>query len=202
MRVLVIDDDQAVCDVFGEFLQEIGHEPVITHNAETALDALRAAKPDAVLLYVCLPGMSGLDFLKHATVRDLRVPILVVSGRATESQAQECLRAGAFDFIGKPVALLRLQEALARFEPQPEDQGRKADLPSDRRRAPRAPVTLAVRVREQNRPEWESTSINLSASGIKVQANGPRHSGGGTTLSIEVPDTDTRPHAPPRPSAP
>src|SRR4030095_13583517 len=192
MRVLVIDDDQAVCDVFGEFLQEIGHEPVITHNAETALDALRAEKPDAVLLDVCLPGMSGLDFLKHATVRDLRVPILVVSGRATESQAQECLRAGAFDFIGKPVALRRLQEALACFEPQPEDQGRKATLPSEQRRAPRAAVALAVRVREQNRPEWESTSINVSASGIKVQANGTRHSGGATTLSIALPDSDTR----------
>src|SRR4029450_12387733 len=192
MRVLVIDDDQAVCEVFGEFLQEIGHEPVITHNAETALDALRVERPDAVLLDVCLPGMSGLDFLKHATVRDLRVRVLVFSGRATESEAQECLRAGAFDFIGKPVALRRLQEALACFEPEPEDPGRKADLPSDRRRAPRAPVTLAVRVREHNRPEWESTSINLSASGIKVQANGPRHSGGATTLSIELPDSDTR----------
>ena len=180
MRVLVIDDDQAVCEVFGEFLQEIGHEPVITHNAETALDALRAEKPDAVLLDVCLPGMSGLDFLKHATVRDLRVPVLVVSGRATESQAQECLRAGAFDFIGKPVALRRLQEALACFEREPENQRRKTDLPSDRRRAPRAPVSLPVRVREQNRPEWESTSINLSVSGIKVQANGTRHSGGAT----------------------
>ena len=192
MRVLVIDDDQAVCEVFGEFLQEIGHEPVITHNAETALNALRAERPDAVLLDVCLPGMSGLDFLKHAAVRDLHVPVLVVSGRATESQAQECLRAGAFDFIGKPVALRRLQEALACFEPQPEDSGRQVAPPSERRRAPRAIVALPVRVREQNGAEWESTSINLSVSGIKVQANGPRHSGGTTTLSIALPDSDTR----------
>ena len=192
MRVLVIDDDQAVCEVFGEFLQEIGHEPVITHNAETALDTLSAEKPDAVLLDVCLPGMSGLDFLQHATVRDLRVPILVISGRATESQAQECLRAGAFDFIGKPVALRRLQEALACFEPKPDDPGRKVEAPSERRRAPRAVVELPVRVREKNGAEWESTSINLSASGIKVQAKGARHSGGATTLSITLPDSDTR----------
>ena len=85
MRVLVIDDDQAVCEVFGEFLHEIGHDPVITHTAETALDTLRAERPDAVLLDVCLPGMSGLDFMKLEAVRDLRVPILVISGRATES---------------------------------------------------------------------------------------------------------------------
>jgi signal transduction histidine kinase/DNA-binding response OmpR family regulator len=192
MRVLVIDDDQAVCEVFGEFLHEIGHQPLITHNAESALDSLRVERPDAVLLDVCLPGMSGLDFLKHATVRDLRVPILVISGRATESQAQECLRAGAFDFIGKPVALRRLQEALACFDPRPETPARSDEPESERRRAPRAIVSLPVRVREQNGAEWESTSINLSASGIKVQANGARHSGGTTTLTITLPDRDTR----------
>src|SRR5437899_10963280 len=192
MRVLVIDDDQAVCEVFGEFLHEIGHEPLIKHNAETALNALRAERPDAVLLDVCLPGMSGLDFLKHAAVRDLHVPVLVVSGRATESQAQECLRAGAFDFIGKPVALRRLQEALACFESQPETPPRSLDSPTDRRRAPRAILALPVRVHEQNGAAWESKSVNLSASGIKVQANGSRHSGGTTTLSITLPESGTR----------
>src|SRR5881296_3421787 len=192
MRVLVIDDDQAVCEVFGEFLHEIGHEPLIKHNAETALDALRVEQPDAVLLDMCLPGMSGLDFLKHDMVRDLRVPILVISGRATESQAQECLRAGAFDFIGKPVALRRLQEALACFESQPETPPRSLDSPTDRRRAPRAILALPVRVHEQNGAAWESKSVNLSASGIKVQANGSRHSGGTTTLSIMLPDSGTR----------
>src|SRR5882762_4208197 len=189
MRILVIDDDQAVCEVFGEFLHEIGHEPVIAHTAETALDTLREERPDAVLLDVCLPGMSGLDFMKLEAVRDLRVPILVISGRATESQAQECLRAGAFDFIGKPVALRRLQEALSCFETQPEDPGRRVAPPSERRRAPRAIVALPVRVREQNGAEWESTSINLSVSGIKVKANGPRLSGGTTTLPIALPDS-------------
>src|SRR2546422_914239 len=192
MRVLVIDDDQAVCEVFGEFLHEIGHEPLIKHNAETALDAVRVERPDAVLLDMCLPGMSGLDFLKHDMVRDLRVPILVISGRATESQAQECLRAGAFDVMGKPVALGRLQEALACFESQPEAPGRSVDPPSDRRRAPRAILALPVRVHEQNGAAWESKSVNLSASGIKVQTNGSRHSGGTTTLSIMLPDSGTR----------
>jgi len=191
MRVLVIDDDQAVCEVFGEFLHEIGHEPLITHTAETALDTLRAEKPDAVLLDVCLPGMSGLDFLKLEAVRDLHVPILVISGRATESQAQECLRAGAFDFIGKPVALRRLQEALACFEPRPQapSKGDAAEL--ERRRAPRAMLALPVRVREQSGAEWESTSVNLSASGIKVRGNGSRHAGRTATLSIALPESGT-----------
>src|SRR3989441_13202430 len=150
MRVLVIDDDQAVCEVFGEFIHEIGHEPLITHTADNALDTIRAERPDAVLVDVCWPGMSGLDFLKLEAVRDLRVPILVISGRATESQAQECLQAGAFDFIGKPVALRRLQEALACFESQPEAPGRSVDPPAAERRAPAASLAPPVRAHAQD----------------------------------------------------
>src|SRR2546427_12118270 len=172
MRVLIVDDDPALCEVFGAFLHEIGPQPVIASTAESALDTLRAERPDAVLLDVCLPGMSGLDFLKLEAVRDLGVPILVISGRATETQAQECLQAGAFDFIGKPVALRRLQEALACFESQPETPGRSVEPTTDRRRAPRAILALPVRVREQNGAEWEAQSVNLSASRINVQATG------------------------------
>src|SRR5882672_365320 len=138
MRVLVVDDDPVLCEVFGEFLHEIGHKPVIAYTAEAALDTIRAEPPDAVLLDVCLPGMSGLDFLKLDAVRDMGVPIVVISGRATETQAQECLRAGAFDFIGKPVALQRLEEALACFEARPESPGSLDPIGAERRREPRA----------------------------------------------------------------
>src|SRR6267142_3399707 len=203
MRILVIDDDQAVCEVFGEFLHEIGHEPVIAHTAETALDTLRVERPDAVLLDVCLPGMSGLDFMKQEAVRSLHVPILVISGRATESQAQEAMRAGAFDFIGKPIALRRLQEALACFEvpdkapsKNKNGTGQTDETEPERRRAPRAAVALPVRIREQSGAEWESTSVNVSASGIKVRGNGPRCAAGMATLSITLPESETQVEVP------
>src|SRR5882672_3612733 len=203
MRILIIDDDQAVCEVFGEFLHEIGHEPVIAHTAETALDALRVERPDAVLLDVCLPGMSGLDFMKQEAVRSLHVPILVISGRATESQAQEAMRAGAFDFIGKPIALRRLQEALACFEvpdkapsKSKNGTGQTDETEPERRRAPRAAVALPVRIREQSGAEWESTSVNVSASGIKVRGNGPRRAAGMATLSITLPESETQVEVP------
>src|SRR5436853_7557901 len=194
MRVLVVDDDPALCEVFGEFLHEIGHQPVIAYSAETALDTIKSTRPDAVLLDVCLPGMSGLDFLKLDAVRDLRVPILVISGRATESQAQEAMRAGAFDFIGKPVALRRLQEVLACFEAPAAapTKVQDAEVPPERRRAPRAMVALPVRIREQSGAEWEATSVNLSASGIKVRANGSRRTAGMATLSITLPESETQ----------
>lgn len=136
MRVLIVDDDQTLCGVFEEFLSEIGHQPLAVHTAEAALDALRAERPDAILLDICLPGMSGLDFLSLPLVRELHVPTLVISGRVNESQAQESLRLGAFDFMGKPVALQRLAEVLACLESRPSAR-RPGAQPTARRRAPR-----------------------------------------------------------------
>jgi signal transduction histidine kinase/DNA-binding response OmpR family regulator len=191
MRVLIVEDDQTLCGVFEEFLSEIGHQPLVVHGAEAALDALRAERPDAILLDICLPGMSGLDFLSLPLVREQRVPTLVISGRVNESQAQECLRLGAFDFMGKPVALQRLAEVLACLDSRPSAR-RPGAQPNERRRAPRASLALPVRGRERSGGEWESTSANLSTSGIKVHASGSIRPGQETTLTLTLPDGDTR----------
>src|SRR6266850_4179801 len=191
MRVLVVEDDRALCMVFTEFLSEVGHQPVAVHTAEAALDALRAGRPEAMLLDISLPGMSGLDLLKLQVVRELRVPTVVISGRATESQAQDCLQSGAFDFIGKPVALQRLADVLGCLESRPSARRPEAP-PIERRRAPRTPVTLPVRAREPNGREWESTSVNLSTSGVKIRAGGATRPGPETALTLTLPDGETR----------
>src|SRR3989442_2141702 len=121
-----------------------------------------------MLLDICLPGMTGLDLLKLQVVRELRVPTVVISGRATESQARDCLRAGAFDFIGKPVALQRLAEVLGCLESRPS--ARPDAPPIERRRAPPAPLALPVPARESNGREFESASVNLRTSGGKSSA--------------------------------
>src|SRR5437870_8809127 len=194
MRILVIDDDQAVCEVFGEFLHEIGHETDLSRPAETAISTSGEEGPDAVLVDVCLPGERTLDFVTLEAVGDVRAPILLLTTPTTESQAQEAMRAGAFDFIGKPVALRRLQEVLACFEAPAAapTKVKDAEVPPERRRAPRAMVALPVRIREQSGAEWESTSVNLSASGIKVRANGSRRTAGMATLSITLPESETQ----------
>src|SRR2546426_5217506 len=68
-------------------------------SAEDALEKLVSEQPHAILLDIRLPGMSGLDFLELPAVRDSGVPIVAVSGVATEGQARECLKRGALDFI-------------------------------------------------------------------------------------------------------
>src|SRR2546427_2575316 len=157
MRVLVVEDDPLLCDVLRDFLRELGHEPVVTHCAEDALTSMGLELPDAVLLDIYLPGISGLDFLQLQTTRESRIPIVAISGMAAESQARECVQLGAVDFLPKPVELERLREVLTCLEPhagRPSPSARR----NERRRAPRAAVAVPVRRSEERRVGKECRS--------------------------------------------
>ncbi|MGH7345521.1 MAG: response regulator, partial [Candidatus Rokuibacteriota bacterium] len=117
LRILVVEDDERLAEVFRDFTAELGYLPIVVGSAEAALEALTSARPDAILLDVRLPGMSGVEFLNLAEVRDSGVPVVVVSGVATEMEARACLKLGALDFIRKPVTLERLGQVLAYLGP-------------------------------------------------------------------------------------
>jgi CheY-like chemotaxis protein len=170
MKILVVEDEVDIGEVFRDFLLELGHEPVLARSAEGALSSLQRARPDAIILDMNLPGMSGLDFLQLRPVREARLPVVAVSGVATEAQARECLRLGAIDFVGKPVALERLQTVLASIEPHALFRLQtEADAFVERRGAVRLAQPLPVRIVEYNGTEWQTSSMNMSPFGMKVQ---------------------------------
>ena len=188
MRVLVVEDEPDVGDVFIDYLLELGHQPVLVRSAEDALGSLATERPDAILLDVHLPGMSGLEFLRLPHIRESGVPIVAMSGVATESQARECLRLGAVEFVGKPLPLDRLQEVLADIEPRSRDKKVAARGAPDRRVSTRAPLTVPVRIAEYSGVQWEATSVDVSVSGIRVSARADARTGGVARLSFTPPD--------------
>jgi len=189
MRVLVVEDETDLGEVFREFLSELGHQPVLVRSAEAALGKLQSERPDAIILDIHLPGMSGLDFLQLRPVREAGLPIVAVSGVATESQARECLRLGALDFVGKPVPLQRLHDVLTFLEPHAinrmrDDQARHAD----RRQSPRARLELPVALHEYRGASWSGTCVELSATGMKVKSDAPLSAGVAIKCSFRPPD--------------
>src|SRR2546429_5585920 len=102
MRVLIVEDDRSVGSVLQDFLLELGHESELVLSAEGALDRLDQNRPDLILLDFRLPGMNGLDFLHRPRVRDSRIPVTVVSGIASELQAEACLRLRADWVVAEP----------------------------------------------------------------------------------------------------
>ena len=190
MRVLVVEDEQDVGDVFIDYLIELGHQPLLVRTAEAALGKLVTERPDAIIVDVNLPGMSGLEFLQLRPIRESGVPIVAVSGVATESQARECLRLGAVDFVGKPLPFERLQEVLTYIEPHALDRKLSpADTEQrDRRHQPRAPLTVPVRVAEYGGASWEATSVDIAIGGIRLSGRAATRAGGAARLTFTPPD--------------
>src|SRR5216683_6365553 len=193
MRVLVVEDEQDVGDVFLDYLLELGHQPLLVRTAEAALGKLVTERPDAIIVDINLPGMSGIEFLQLRPIRECGVPVVAVSGVATESQARECLRLGAVDFVGKPLPFERLQEVLTYLEPHALDRrlGNGEDARQDRRHAPRAPLTVPVRVVEYGGAEWQAQSVDVSVGGIRVSGRASTRSGSAARLTFTPPDGGT-----------
>ena len=189
MRVLVVEDETDLGEVFRDFLSDLGHQAILVRSAEAALGKLQSDRPDAIILDINLPGMSGLDFLQLRPVREAGLPIVAVSGVATESQARECLRLGALDFVGKPVPLDRLLDVLTFLEPHAlnrrrDDQARRAE----RRQSPRVRLELPVTLNEYRGASWSGMCVELSLSGMKVQTEAPLSTGLAIKCTFTPPD--------------
>jgi CheY-like chemotaxis protein len=188
MRVLVVEDEQPLGEVYRDFLAELGHDAVIVRSAEAALGSLERQRPDAIILDINLPGMSGLDFLQLRPVRDAALPIVAISGVATEGQARACLQLGALDFVGKPVPLERLNQVLTFLEPHALVRRRTESNRPERRRRPRARVGFPVRIVEYKGTAWDGVCDDLSATGMKVRSPAPLAEGTAVRLVFTPPD--------------
>ena len=189
MRVLVVEDEQDLGEVFRDFLAELGHQPVVVRTAEAALGKLATERPDAIILDIHLPGMSGIDFLQLRPIRESGLPIVAVSGVVTESQARECLRLGALDFVGKPVPLQRLSDVLTFLEPhalnRQRDEGARR---AERRRGARAHARFPVRVIEYSGRTSNGTCVDLGPLGVKVRVDVPLTTGTPVKLGFTLPE--------------
>ena len=189
MKILIVEDEVQVGEVFRDLLLELGHEPVLVRSAEGALGLFQKSRLDAIILDLKLPGMSGIDFLQLRPVRESGVPVVVVSGVATEAEARECLRLGAVDFLDKPVPFERLQTVLASIEPQALFRLHvDAATRVERRRALRVPLPVPVRVLEYNGTAWDTSSVNVSSSGIKIHLVMGISPGAAVKLVFTLPD--------------
>jgi CheY-like chemotaxis protein len=188
MRVLVVEDEEPLGGVFRDFLVELGHDATVVRSAEAALGSLEYQRPDAIILDINLPGMSGLDFLQLRPVRDAGLAIVAISGVATETQARECLRLGALEFVGKPIPLDRLNDVLTFLEPHALLRRQNETARRERRRGPRVPVGFPVRIVEYQGTAWDGVCTELSATGMKVRSAASLREGSAVKLLFTPPD--------------
>jgi two-component system, NtrC family, nitrogen regulation response regulator NtrX len=113
-RILVLDDEPNIGNSLRLILEREGYAVSIARSIAEAKNAFTNA--DALLLDVRVPDGSGIDFLRQLRERDFAAPAIMISGHGTIAEAVEATRAGAFDFLEKPLGrdkvLLSLKNAL------------------------------------------------------------------------------------------
>ncbi|MEM8865208.1 MAG: sigma-54 dependent transcriptional regulator [Planctomycetota bacterium] len=108
-RLLSIDDDRSVHHLVTKALEDTGVEVVSSLTARGGVEAVETSPPDAVLLDVMLPDMSGLDAFRLIRQLDSKLPIIIVTAAGSSETAIEAMKLGAFDFLTKPIDIDNLE---------------------------------------------------------------------------------------------
>jgi len=114
--VFVVDDDNALRKSLCWLIESIGLRVQTFASAHEFLDAYPADTPGCLVLDVRMPGMSGLDLQERLEERRITIPVIIITGYGDVPMAVRAMKAGAVDFIEKPVSdqmlLDRIQQAI------------------------------------------------------------------------------------------
>ena len=103
--ILVVDDEESICQSLQGILTDEGYEVRTAGSSEEALKAIEEDLPDLVLLDIWLPGIDGLEALKIIKTDYPQVQVIMMSGHGNIETAVKATKLGAFDFIEKPISL-------------------------------------------------------------------------------------------------
>jgi sigma-B regulation protein RsbU (phosphoserine phosphatase) len=127
-RILVVDDDSMMRFNIAGYLEDSGYNVCEARDGVDAIVAVRDRPPDLVLCDLRMPGMDGLDVMRELHNGYPELPVIAVSGTGVLNDAVDALRAGAWDFVIKPI------QNMAVLEHAVSDALQKARLIRDNRR--------------------------------------------------------------------
>jgi two-component system, NtrC family, response regulator AtoC len=108
-KILIVDDESAIRWALNEALRDWGYEPVEAKSVAGALAGFESERPVAVLLDINLPDGSGLDVLREIKSHHPHAVVIMITTNVVLDDTIAALRAGAYDFISKPINLSELQ---------------------------------------------------------------------------------------------
>jgi len=127
--ILIIDDDEELCELVAEYLTVEGFETKAVHDGQTGLDAALTGEYDMAVLDVMLPKMNGFDVLRNLRTSS-RLPVLMLTARGDDMERIVGLEIGADDYLAKPFnpreLVARLRAILRRSE-QPAGEDKAAE---------------------------------------------------------------------------
>ena len=120
-RILVIDDDKALCELVREYLEPLGFEIEFVHRGDTGADRALSGDHSIIVLDVMLPGLNGFEVLRKIRTQS-RIPVLMLTARGDDVDRIVGLEIGADDYLPKPFnpreLAARIRAILRRADPE------------------------------------------------------------------------------------
>lgn len=115
-RVLVIDDEEVQREMVSGFLKSQGIDALSCHSGQEAVEAVKKERFDLILTDYKMPGMSGLEVLRQVKGINPEVSVVVLTAYGTVETAVAAMKAGAYDYLSKPLDLDELMLLLNRVQ--------------------------------------------------------------------------------------
>jgi len=112
--ILIVEDDELFRKSLTTFVSALGYQTAHAASAEEALRSQDILRADLCIVDYHLPGMSGVDFLARLRERDLRVPVLLMSGYLNGAIRADAIREGVLEVLHKPMDMALLVQRLDR----------------------------------------------------------------------------------------
>lgn len=130
--VYVVDDDAGVRQALDSLIRSVGFNVQTFESAQDFLNGKRTSAPGCLVLDVRMPGLSGLDLQRDLVESDIHLPVIFVTGHADIPMSVRAMKAGAVEFLTKPVRdqdlLDAIQQAIKRARKSGQERKELAEL--------------------------------------------------------------------------
>ena len=113
-KIMVIDDEQHVCDLLRQVLEGENFTVITTTDPVAGIDIVKNERPDCVLLDVKMPGASGIEVLAQIKAFDARIDVIMITAYGELNDAMDCVRLGAYEYIAKPFEIDFIKDLVKR----------------------------------------------------------------------------------------
>ncbi len=162
IKLLLIDDEQNFLDTLSKRLRKRGLAPVASHDGQSGLDVLAKKPMDVVVLDVKMPRLSGLDVLSIIKQSYPDTEVILLTGHASTNDGIAGIKAGAFDYLGKPIELDHLLEKIKQAydkRKRTEEKAKEAEF--------------KARINRQLASTERLASLGTLATGVAHEINNP-----------------------------
>lgn len=102
-KILIVDDEQIMCEMLADDLKRHGFQPTWCISSEKALDILKTQSFDVLLADLNLPNMNGIELCERIVANRPDIPVIVITAFGSMETVIAAIRAGAYDFVNKPI---------------------------------------------------------------------------------------------------